>query len=268
MSSTNPVYLKYQSAARQNPDTLCYGDYSTTANASYYEAQFANATTHSPSNLMDNLNFASFQPKIESSSYAPFGSTNPTSLHHQSDFNSYLNLQFQSDQVNYDNNSFRFKLFQQLTSDSAKVASSSISTSSSTSSSSASSSSSFNYTANNQTSIESSTKPNQSTTSVSCCAVETGPNLLKINVNTDDRLNYVNKNVNMANTKTKKSRVLFSQWQINELEKLFKKQKYVTSNERELMAKRLKLQANQVKIWFQNRRYKIKKQSEAPKETS
>lgn len=47
--------------------------------------------------------------------------------------------------------------------------------------------------------------------------------------------------------KQKKSRVLFSQWQINELEKLFKKQKYVTSNERELMAKRLKLQANQVK---------------------
>jgi len=46
--------------------------------------------------------------------------------------------------------------------------------------------------------------------------------------------------------KPKKSRVLFSQWQINELEKLFKKQKYVTSNERELMAKRLKLQANQV----------------------
>lgn len=60
----------------------------------------------------------------------------------------------------------------------------------------------------------------------------------------------------------KKSRVLFSQWQINELEKLFKKQKYVTSNERDLMAKRLKLHANQVKIWFQNRRYKIKKKNE------
>ncbi len=60
----------------------------------------------------------------------------------------------------------------------------------------------------------------------------------------------------------KKSRVLFSQWQVNELEKLFKKQKYVTSNERDLMAKRLKLHANQVKIWFQNRRYKIKKKSE------
>lgn len=66
--------------------------------------------------------------------------------------------------------------------------------------------------------------------------------------------------------KPKKSRILFSQWQINELEKLFKKQKYVTSNERELMAKRLKLQANQVKIWFQNRRYKIKKQNESQKE--
>lgn len=68
--------------------------------------------------------------------------------------------------------------------------------------------------------------------------------------------------------KVKKSRVLFSQWQINELEKLFKKQKYVTSNERDLMAKRLKLQANQVKIWFQNRRYKIKKRNEVAKETT
>ncbi|RNA32982.1 homeobox Nkx- -like [Brachionus plicatilis] len=66
--------------------------------------------------------------------------------------------------------------------------------------------------------------------------------------------------------KPKKSRILFSQWQINELEKLFKKQRYVTSNERDLMAKRLKLQANQVKIWFQNRRYKIKKQNESQKE--
>ena len=61
--------------------------------------------------------------------------------------------------------------------------------------------------------------------------------------------------------KTKKSRVLFSQWQINELEKLFKKQKYVTANEREIISKRLRLNPNQVKIWFQNRRYKIKKKS-------
>jgi hypothetical protein len=61
--------------------------------------------------------------------------------------------------------------------------------------------------------------------------------------------------------RAKKSRVLFSQWQINELEKLFKKQKYVTSNEREIISKRLRLNPNQVKIWFQNRRYKIKKKS-------
>jgi hypothetical protein len=66
----------------------------------------------------------------------------------------------------------------------------------------------------------------------------------------------------LVKRKIKKSRVLFSQWQINELEKLFKKQKYVTSNEREIMAKRLRLHANQVKIWFQNRRYKIKKKNE------
>ncbi len=66
-------------------------------------------------------------------------------------------------------------------------------------------------------------------------------------------------NATQDNKVLKKSRVLFSQWQINELEKIFKKQKYVTSNERELIAKRLKLHGNQIKIWFQNRRYKVKK---------
>jgi hypothetical protein len=57
----------------------------------------------------------------------------------------------------------------------------------------------------------------------------------------------------------KKTRVLFSQWQINELEKMFKRQKYVTASEREFTARRLKLKSNQIKIWFQNRRYKTKK---------
>ena len=79
--------------------------------------------------------------------------------------------------------------------------------------------------------------------------------------------NPVGENIyNQKRKIAKKSRVLFSQWQINELEKLFKKQKYVTSNERDLMAKKLRLHANQVKIWFQNRRYKIKKKNESNKE--
>jgi hypothetical protein len=72
---------------------------------------------------------------------------------------------------------------------------------------------------------------------------------------------YLDNDVNKVKRNVKKSRVLFSQWQINELEKLFKKQKYVTSNERDLISKRLRLNPNQVKIWFQNRRYKIKKKS-------
>ena len=72
---------------------------------------------------------------------------------------------------------------------------------------------------------------------------------------------YLDSDVNKVKRKVKKSRVLFSQWQINELEKLFKKQKYVTSNERDLISKRLRLNPNQVKIWFQNRRYKIKKKA-------
>jgi hypothetical protein len=60
----------------------------------------------------------------------------------------------------------------------------------------------------------------------------------------------------------KKPRILFSQWQINELEKLFVKQKYISTSERNITATKLKLKPNQVKIWFQNRRYKTKKHEE------
>ncbi len=85
--------------------------------------------------------------------------------------------------------------------------------------------------------------------------------------NSQTCIDYKLLNFNQSNRQNskmfKKSRVLFTQWQINELEKLFKKQKYVTSNERDLMAKRLKLHGNQIKIWFQNRRYKVKKKNEA-----
>ncbi|XP_053974793.1 homeobox protein Nkx-2.5-like [Hylaeus volcanicus] len=57
----------------------------------------------------------------------------------------------------------------------------------------------------------------------------------------------------------RKPRVLFSQTQVYELEQRFKQQRYLSAPERELLAQTLKLTSTQVKIWFQNRRYKNKR---------
>ncbi|XP_066573132.1 homeobox protein Nkx-2.5 [Amia ocellicauda] len=60
--------------------------------------------------------------------------------------------------------------------------------------------------------------------------------------------------------KRRKPRVLFSQAQVYELERRFKQQKYLSAPERDHLAGALKLTSTQVKIWFQNRRYKCKRQ--------
>ncbi|XP_067134868.1 homeobox protein Nkx-2.5-like [Centruroides vittatus] len=58
----------------------------------------------------------------------------------------------------------------------------------------------------------------------------------------------------------RKPRVLFSQAQVYELERRFKQQRYLSAPERDQLANMLKLTSTQVKIWFQNRRYKCKRQ--------
>ncbi|XP_039660449.1 NK2 transcription factor related 7 [Perca fluviatilis] len=58
----------------------------------------------------------------------------------------------------------------------------------------------------------------------------------------------------------RKPRVLFSQTQVSELERRFRQQRYLSALEREHLAHILKLTSTQVKIWFQNRRYKCKRQ--------
>ncbi|KAK1787071.1 hypothetical protein P4O66_017446, partial [Electrophorus voltai] len=58
----------------------------------------------------------------------------------------------------------------------------------------------------------------------------------------------------------RKPRVLFSQTQVFELERRFKQQRYLSAPERDQLATVLKLTSTQVKIWFQNRRYKCKRQ--------
>ena len=54
--------------------------------------------------------------------------------------------------------------------------------------------------------------------------------------------------------------MLFSQAQVYELERRFKQQRYLSAPERDQLASVLKLTSTQVKIWFQNRRYKCKRQ--------
>lgn len=49
------------------------------------------------------------------------------------------------------------------------------------------------------------------------------------------------------------------QAQVYELEQRFKQQRYLSAPEREVLASSLKLTSTQVKIWFQNRRYKNKR---------
>jgi hypothetical protein len=53
--------------------------------------------------------------------------------------------------------------------------------------------------------------------------------------------------------------VLFSKTQTYELERRFRQQRYLSAPEREHLANILRLTPTQVKIWFQNHRYKLKK---------
>ncbi|XP_075872023.1 NK2 homeobox 4b [Nelusetta ayraudi] len=59
----------------------------------------------------------------------------------------------------------------------------------------------------------------------------------------------------------RKRRVLFSQAQVLELERRFRQQRYLSAPEREQLAGLIHLTPNQVKIWFQNHRYKLKRQA-------
>ncbi|RWS27355.1 homeobox protein Nkx-2.2-like protein [Leptotrombidium deliense] len=58
----------------------------------------------------------------------------------------------------------------------------------------------------------------------------------------------------------RKRRVLFTQAQVYELERRFKQQRYLSAPEREHLAQLIQLTPTQVKIWFQNHRYKCKRQ--------
>lgn len=59
--------------------------------------------------------------------------------------------------------------------------------------------------------------------------------------------------------KKRKRRVLFSKSQTFELERRFRQQRYLSAPEREHLASIIRLTPTQVKIWFQNHRYKTKR---------
>ncbi|CAI2722887.1 unnamed protein product [Schistosoma spindalis] len=67
------------------------------------------------------------------------------------------------------------------------------------------------------------------------------------------------KSLNNRMTRRRKRRILFSKLQTAKLEECFNEQRYLTASEREHLARILNLTPTQVKIWFQNHRYKMKR---------
>ncbi|XP_062854252.1 homeobox protein Nkx-3.1 [Trichomycterus rosablanca] len=68
--------------------------------------------------------------------------------------------------------------------------------------------------------------------------------------------------VHSQTVKQKRSRAAFTQLQVLELEKQFSRQRYLSAPERAHLASALRLTETQVKIWFQNRRYKTKRRQQ------
>lgn len=66
----------------------------------------------------------------------------------------------------------------------------------------------------------------------------------------------------------RKRRVLFTQQQVHELERRFKQQKYLSAPERETLSTLINLSPTQVKIWFQNHRYRSSYILNSPSHTS
>uniref|UniRef100_A0A3Q3KIA5 NK2 homeobox 8 n=1 Tax=Mastacembelus armatus TaxID=205130 RepID=A0A3Q3KIA5_9TELE len=84
------------------------------------------------------------------------------------------------------------------------------------------------------------------------CSLEASPDSTKPDESTlDSELD--------KSKKSKKRRVLFSKAQTLQLERRFRQQRYLSGPEREQLARLLSLTPTQVKIWFQNHRYKMKR---------
>ncbi|MBN3271979.1 ZAX protein, partial [Polyodon spathula] len=80
---------------------------------------------------------------------------------------------------------------------------------------------------------------------------------------TAEERSKMERSADQLKTVKKRSRAAFSHAQVYELEKRFNMQRYLSGPERADLAAALKLTETQVKIWFQNRRYKTKKRQMA-----
>lgn len=75
------------------------------------------------------------------------------------------------------------------------------------------------------------------------------------------------KSENFSPSKSKRIRTIFTPDQLERLEEEFAKCQYVVGVEREELARLLALSSNQVKVWFQNRRIKYRKQQQEINQT-
>ena len=66
----------------------------------------------------------------------------------------------------------------------------------------------------------------------------------------------------------KRSRTIFTLVQLEQLESTFSKQQYVAGEERRRLAASLKLTETHVKVWFQNRRIRFRKQVQRQEDTA
>ncbi|KAE8285659.1 Homeobox protein Nkx-3.2 Bagpipe homeobox protein-like protein 1 Xbap [Larimichthys crocea] len=81
--------------------------------------------------------------------------------------------------------------------------------------------------------------------------------------NATDSSTLDEKSLDQPKQRKKRSRAAFSHAQVFELERRFNHQRYLSGPERADLAASLKLTETQVKIWFQNRRYKTKRRQMA-----
>ncbi|XP_068730721.1 GS homeobox 1-like [Montipora capricornis] len=85
-------------------------------------------------------------------------------------------------------------------------------------------------------------------------------NVTSSNDSTDDSTQY-RCTTATSNKRKRRKRTIFTSEQINRLESEFEEQQYLVGSERQQLAEALNLSETQIKIWFQNRRIKWRKEN-------